>query len=318
MRSSLTISATINFMRSCFGSSCIIFIDNHGKGKEMKYGLVLQGGAMRGLFTAGVIDVFLENDIKFDSAVGVSAGAVFGCNYKSGQIRRTIRYNTRFCKDKRYCSAMSLIKTGDFFGAEFCYHTLPEKLDVFDKEAFKASPCDFWVVCTDVATGKAIYHKCGDNIDYEELEWFRASASMPLAARIVEAGGHKMLDGGIADSLPHKFMESRGCDRNVVVLTQPRDYQKPPQRAMKLIKLKYHKYPELVKAIGNRHKMYNNQLKYIRSAEEEGRAFVIAPEEALPIGHIEHDPDIMREVYRIGRRIATEKLDAVREFLSDK
>ena len=280
----------------------------------MKYGLVLEGGAMRGLFTAGVIDVFMENGITFDAAVGVSAGAAFGCNYKSGQIRRAIRYNTRFCKDKRYCSVNSLIKTGDMFGGEFCYHTVPDKLDLVDVETFNNSPMDFWVVCTDIATGKAIYHKCG-HISYDELEWFRASASMPLAARIVEVGGYRMLDGGIADSIPLKFMESRGCERNVVVLTQPRDYVKKPAGAQKLIKLRYRKYPELIKSIQNRHKMYNGELKYIRSAEEAGRAFVIAPPEALPIGHIEHDPEVLLEVYRIGRRIANENLEAVKEFL---
>ncbi len=271
---------------------------------------------MRGLFTAGVIDVFLENNIIFDAAVGVSAGAAFGCNYKSGQIRRAIRYNTRFCRDKRYCSALSLIKTGDMFGARFCYHDIPEKLDVFDNEAFNNSPVDFWVVCTDVTTGKAVYHRCGD-IDYNELEWIRASASMPIAARIVEVGGYRLLDGGISDSIPLRFMESRECGKNVVVLTQPRDYVKKPAGGMKLMKLKYRKYPELLKAVENRHKMYNGELRYIRSAEEKGTAFVIAPPEALPVGHIEHDPDVMREVYRIGRRIANENLEALKSFLTE-
>ena len=284
----------------------------------MKYGLVLEGGAMRGLFTAGVIDILMENDIKLDAAVGVSAGAAFGCNYKSGQIRRAIRYNTRFCKDKRYCSTLSLIKTGDLFGAEFCYHTIPEKLDIFDVEAFNASPVDFWVVCTDITTGKAVYHKCGP-INYDELEWIRASASMPVAARIVEVGGYRLLDGGVSDSIPLKFMESRGCGKNVVVLTQPRDYVKKPASGMTLMKLKYgRKYPELVKAAENRHKMYNSELKYIRSAEQEGRAFVIAPPEALPVGHVEHDPDVMREVYRIGRRTAERCLNQLKAFLEEE
>ena len=126
----------------------------------MKYGLVLEGGAMRGLFTAGVLDILMENDIKLDAAVGVSAGAAFGCNYKSRQIRRAIRYNTRFCRDKRYCSMLSYVKTGDLFGSEFCYHEIPDKLDIFDTETFNASPMDFWVVCTDITTGRAVYRKC--------------------------------------------------------------------------------------------------------------------------------------------------------------
>ena len=282
----------------------------------MKHGLVMQGGAMRGLFTAGVIDVLMENNITFDAAVGVSAGAAFGCNYKSGQIRRAIRYNTRFCRDKRYCSTWSLIRTGDMFGAEFCYHTLPEKLDIFDKETFNASPMDFWVVCTDITTGKAVYHKCGA-VCYDELEWIRASASMPLAARIVEVGGYRLLDGGISDVLPLRFMESRGCERNVVILTQPRDFVKKPTSMMNLIKVRYRRYPELIKAIGNYHKLYNSETKYIFNAEKEGRAFVIAPPEKLPVGHVEHDPDVMREVYRIGRRIANENLSAVKGFLTE-
>lgn len=280
----------------------------------MKYGLVLEGGAMRGLFSAGVIDVLMENNIILDGTVGVSAGAAFGCNYKSGQIRRAIRYNTRFCRDKRYCSKRSLFKTGDLFGAEFCYHTVPDELDIFDNAAFAASPMEFWVVATDITTGKAVYHKCGP-IDYDELEWIRASASMPVVARIVEVGGYKLLDGGISDSIPLRFMESRGYDRNVVVLTQPRDYVKKPASGISLMKMKYRKYPDLIKAAENRHKMYNSELKYIRGAEEKGSAFVIAPEESLPVGHVEHDPDVMREVYRIGRRIAKERLEALQAFL---
>lgn len=158
----------------------------------MKYGLVMEGGAMRGLFTAGVIDVLMENAITFDGAVGVSAGAAFGCNYKSNQPRRVIRYNTRFCHDKRFCSVSSLVKTGDMFGADFCYHEIPNKLDIFDYKTFNESPMEFYVVCTDVTTGKPVYRRCRV-ADDNELEWIRASASMPLASRIVEIGGMKLL-----------------------------------------------------------------------------------------------------------------------------
>ena len=191
----------------------------------MKFGLILEGGAMRGLFSAGVIDIFLENDIKFDASVGVSAGAAFGCNYVSRQRGRALRYNVDYCKDKRYCSFRSLILTGDMFGAQFCYHELPCELDIFDVQAFKDSGTDFYVVATDVETGKAVYHKCTD-AGYEDLEWIRASASMPLVSRIVEAGGKKLLDGGIADSIPLRFFQNMGYGKNVIVLTQPRDYIK--------------------------------------------------------------------------------------------
>ena len=123
----------------------------------MKTGLVLEGGAMRGMFTAGVLDVLMEHNIQLDGAVGVSAGAVFGCNYKSHQIGRTIRYNTEYCTDKRYASFGNLLRTGNLYSEQFCYHTVPEKLDPFDTEAFRENPMDFFVVCTDVRTGEPIY-----------------------------------------------------------------------------------------------------------------------------------------------------------------
>lgn len=280
----------------------------------MKYGLVLEGGAMRGLFTAGVTDVFMENGLTFDGAVGVSAGAAFGCNIKSGQNGRAIRYNIRFANDKRFCSTKSLVTTGDMFGAEFCYHTIPDKLDVFDTPAFEASPMDFWVVCTDIETGRAVYHRM-NRVNYEELEWMRASASMPMVSRIVSAGGRKLLDGGITDSIPLRFMEKQGYDRNIVILTQPRDYVKPRNKMIPLMKLAYRKYPLLVKACAERHKMYNSELRYVRKAEDEGRALVIAPPEKLPVGHIEHDPEVLQEVYRIGRKTGTEYLERVRDFI---
>ena len=280
----------------------------------MRYGLVLEGGAMRGLFTAGVTDVLMENSIEFDGAVGVSAGACFGCNYKSKQPGRAIRYNQRFCKDKRYCSTWSLITTGDMFGAEFCYHTIPEELDVFDKESFCSDPMEFYAVCTDVETGKAVYHRCR-NASYSDLEWIRGSASMPLAARIVEIGGRKLLDGGISDSIPLRFMEAIGYERNIVILTQPRGFVKQQTKSLPLVKAAYRKYPELVRAVENRPKMYNEELAFVTEAEEQGRALVIAPEEKLPIGHIEHDHNVMLEVYRLGRKAANDRLEQICEFL---
>ncbi|MBO4877738.1 MAG: patatin family protein [Ruminococcus sp.] len=280
----------------------------------MKYGLVLEGGAMRGLFTAGVLDVLMENGIDFDGAVGVSAGACFGCNYKSRQRGRAIRYNTRFCRDKRYCSVKSLLTTGDMFGADFCYHRIPDELDPFDSETFKNDPMEFFAVCTDVETGKAVYHRCHD-AGYSDLEWIRASASMPLAARIVCHEGRKLLDGGISDSIPLRFMEAAGYEKNVVILTRPRSYTKSHSKTEKLIELRYKKYPALVKACLNRPEVYNRQLRYVGEAETDGRAFVIAPETALPISHIEHDQDVLLEVYRTGRMTAKKCLEELKDFL---
>lgn len=281
----------------------------------MKYGIVMEGGAMRGLFTAGVTDVLMENGIEFDRGIGVSAGACFGCNYKSKQQGRAIRYNLRFCRDKRYCSVQSLIKTGDMFGAEFCYHTIPDTLDLFDYDTYIKNSMEFYVVCTDIDTGRPVYKKL-KTADRHELEWMRASASMPLVSRIVNLDGRKLLDGGISDSIPLRFMEKTGCDRNVVILTRPRDYIKKPSKNLAILKLLYKKYPNLISCYANRSKMYNNELKYIRSSETEGKAFVIAPPDPLPIGRVEHNPEKLLEVYRIGRKTAMSCLDDLKEFMN--
>lgn len=282
----------------------------------MKYGLVMEGGAMRGIFSAGVMDVLMENGIEFDGLIGVSAGACFGCNYKSKQSGRVIRYNLRFCRDKRYCSLHSLITTGDMFGAEFCYDTIPNKLDFFDSETYINNPMKFYVNATDIESGKPVYH-CLETVEPKELDWIRASASMPMAARIVNIDGKKLLDGGIADSIPLKFMERSGYDKNVVILTQPRDFVKKSSRSASLIKFFYRKYPNLVKVYLNRPKIYNEQLAHIRRSEKNGTAFVIAPPKKLPIGHIEHDQDVLLEVYRMGRNTAQKKLPELLKFMNE-
>lgn len=283
----------------------------------MKTGLVLEGGAMRGMFTAGVTDVMMENGIDFDGAIGVSAGAAFGCNYKSKQPGRAIRYNTKFCRDSRYCSIRSLIRTGDIFGADFCYHELPEKHDIFDNETFKSNPMEFYVVCTDVLTGKAVYKRL-DEADYESLEWLRASASMPIVSRIVEAGGYKLLDGGIADSIPLEYFQSIGYSKNVVVLTQPKGYVKKKSSNMTAVRLMLRKYPILVKTLENRPELYNSQVNYVRSEEKKGSTFVICPDEKLPVSHIEHNPEVLRKVYALGRDVMEKRLGQLKEFLSDQ
>ena len=281
----------------------------------MKTGIIMEGGAMRGMFTAGVIDVLMENNITFDGAIGVSAGAAFGSNLKSGQIGRAIRYNLKYCNDKRYCSLRSLILTGNYYGAKFCYHELPDRLDVFDTEAFDKNPMEFYAVCTDVFTGKPVYKKC-EKANYELYEWIRASASLPLAARVVEVGGMKLLDGGISDSVPIKFFESIGYDRNVVVLTQPKDYVKESTSGMPFMRLILRKYPNMVKALENRHNMYNETIKYICKKEEKGEVFVIRPEESLPIKRTEHTPDKLQAVYDIGRKVTLKRLDELKSFLA--
>ena len=270
---------------------------------------------MRGLFSAGVLDALADCGVKFDGLVGVSAGAAFGCNFKSRQTGRALRYNTRFCREWRYCSWRSWLLTGDLFGADFCYHELPTKLDPFDAETFRCDPLEFYLVCTDVETGKAVYHRC-ERADAEEFEWMRASGSMPLVSRMVELGGRRYLDGALSDSIPLKFFEDSGFSRNVVVLTRPEGFVKRPSRAQGLIALVYRKYPKFVAAAENRHAVYNAQLDYVRQREKAGAALVIRPADPLPIGRISHSPEALRRVHAIGYRTARERMDEIKAFLS--
>ena len=279
----------------------------------MKTGLVLEGGAMRGMFTAGVLDVMMEEGIAFDGVVGVSAGAIFGYSYLSGQQGRSLRYNLAYCRDPRFCGFRSLLRTGDLYGAEFCYHTLPEKLDPYDWDAFARSETEFHIVCTDVETGKAVYHRCEDG-GAEDLKWFQASASMPLASRIVRVDGRQLLDGGVADSIPLRYFERIGFDRNVVILTQPDGYVKKKSRSLPAARLALGQYPRLLDTMARRHDVYNDTLRHIRDAERRGAALVIAPEAPLPIGRTEHDPEKIRAVYTLGRRAAEKRLGELKGF----
>ena len=281
----------------------------------MKTGLIMEGGAMRGMFTAGVLDVLMENGLVTDGAIGVSAGAVFGCNYKSHQIGRVIRYNTEYCNDKRYASFKNLVKTGNLYSEQFCYHEVPEKLDPFNEAAFAASPMDFFVVCTDVKTGEPIYHKCRKG-DAEDVRWMEASASMPLAAKIVKIGHYGLLDGGVADSIPVRFFESIGYKRNLIVLTQPKGYTKKKNKFLPAIRAKYFRYPAFVEAVADRHERYNETLSYISMLEQAGKDYVIRPPIPLEIGAMERDPAQLRRVYETGRAVAQIQVEKIRDFLN--
>lgn len=279
----------------------------------MRKGLVLEGGAMRGLFTSGILDVMMETGIEPDGLIGVSAGAAFGCNYKSRQPGRAIRYNKRYARDKRYCSWQSWLKTGDLFNAEFGYHVIPKKYDLFDDKAFEQNPMEFYAVCTDVETGLPVYKKLEEST-HLTYDWIRASASMPLASKVVELEGMKVLDGGVADSIPLKYFESIGYDRNVVILTQPEGYVKEHNRLMPLMRIALRKYPKMIEALDQRHIMYNRQLDDVRQAEREGRCIVIRPDGKLPIGHISHVPEEMQRVYDLGRDAGLRNIDRLKEF----
>lgn len=280
-----------------------------------KKGLVLEGGAMRGMFTCGILDVFMENGIEFDGAVGISAGACFGCNIKSRQPGRALRYNLRFAHDKRYCSVHSLITTGDLYNVDFCYKQIPQVLDPFDFAALKANPMEFYMGCTDIHTGEAVFAQLVDGSE-RDLKWMQASASMPLVSRPVQIDGGEYLDGGMSDSIPLKFLESKGFNRNIVILTQPRDYVKGPNKLIWLMKILLRKYPNLIKVMQNRHLMYNEETRYVFEQEKVGNTLVICPEKALGISRTEHDTSELQRVYDMGRRLATERLDEIRTFLA--
>ncbi len=281
----------------------------------MKKGLILEGGAMRGMFSCGVLDVFMENGITFDGAAGISAGAVFGCNFKSRQIGRGIRYNIKYGKDPRYCSLRSLVKTGDLYGAEFCYHEIPDKLDVFDRKAFAENPMEFYIGATDVRTGREVYYQCTDG-GQRDMEWMRASASMPLVSRVVNVDGYSLLDGGIVEAVPYRCMKERGYDRNVVVLTQPAEYRKEKASALPLFRIVLRKYPKVWEAMKVRHERYNAQIRELESLERAGELMIIRPSESLGIGRTESDPAELERVYRTGRKMAASRIQAVRDFLS--
>ena len=281
---------------------------------ENKIGLVLEGGGHRGIYTAGILDVFAENNISFDGIMGVSAGCIHGVSFLSGQIGRSVRYTTRFCNNPSYMSFKSLIKTGDFFNVDFCYYKLPETLDPFDNDAFDKNPTPFYAVCSDVKTGKAVYHKC-DTVRGEKIKWIQASASMPLAAKIVKIDEGEFLDGGITDSIPIKKMQELGYSKNIVILTQEAGYRKKPNSLLPLIKRVYKKYPELINAIQNRHIIYNQQLDYLEEQEKLGNVIIIRPSQKPQAGRIEKDKEKILSTYNLGRNDAEKLLETVKNFI---
>lgn len=278
----------------------------------MKTGLILEGGAMRGIYTAGVLDVLMEHGVAADGVIGVSAGAIHGCNYVSGQHGRSIRYYKKYAQDPRFLSLRSWLKTGNMVDTDFCYRQLPRELDPFDNEAFMASGIPFYVTCTDVDTGEAAYILCDDL--WEKIDYLRASASMPLASRTVRIGGRRYLDGGVADSVPLRAFEGMGYKRSIVVLTRPGDYVKFSENNP-LIRLRYAKYPAFRRAMERRHIVYNETMDYIARQARQGAAFVIRPRAALPIGRTDTDPERIETVYQIGREDAEARMAALEAWL---
>ena len=275
--------------------------------------LILEGGGMRGAFTAGVLDCWLQKGILIKTVYGVSAGACQACSYLSGQKGRGIRVWINHLNDKRFRSWQSLLRTGDLFNADFNYRQIPFEIDPIDEEAYLRNGCEFHAVVTDLATGQAEYPLVRSF--RQDMRLIQATASLPLISRPVEINGKLYLDGGVADSIPLARSLADGHQKHVIVLTQAEGYQKRPNRAMPLIKLRYRAYPRFVQAVADRHILYNQTLRLIAREQAAGRAFVIRPAVPPDIGRIEKDPEKMRALYRAGYETAEGQLDALNAFL---
>ena len=281
-----------------------------------KVGMVLEGGSMRGMFTAGVLDVLMENKINVDGIVGVSAGALIGVNYFSNQQGRVIRYNKKYCNDKRYISLNSFITTGNLVNKEFTYYKVTKELDPFDNETFIKSKKDYYVTVTNIENGASEYLKI--NNVYDQLEEFRATSAIPLASEIIEINGKKYLDGGISDSIPLDKCISLGYEKIIVILTQPKGFIKPPlqKQREKLTKLKYKNYQELIDTMVNRHIKYNKVLEKITNMENKKEIFVIRPSEKINIKITENNPEKLQEIYDLGVNNCKEIINKLKEYLN--
>ena len=276
----------------------------------MKVGLLLEGVAMRGLYTAGVLDVFMENNVKIDGIIGVSAGALFGMNYKSKQIGRVLRYNKKYAKDKNYMGFYSLLTTGNIMNEDFCFNKIVNELDPVDFETFKNSEVEFYVVVTNIETGKPEYIKINDLKNKTEVEYLRASGSMPFVSKPVVINNKKYLDGGISDSIPIDKMMSMDFDKVIVVLTRPIDYRKKKSNQI-FSKIYYRKYPKFAETIRNRYKMYNEEVEKVLELERKGEILVIRPSKFIDIKRIEKDIDKMQAMYDLGRNDTLKILDNI-------
>ena len=279
----------------------------------MKVGLVLEGGGMRALFTAGVLDALLDvKELDIDGIVGVSAGALFGANYVSGQKERAIRYNKKYARDKRYMGFHSWITTGNAVNKEFAFYEIPFKLDVFDQEKFKQSKIDFYVVMTNVESGKPEYVLIKDV--FKQMEYLRATSALPFASKIIEINGKKYLDGGISNSIPVDFFEKQDFDKVIVILTRPITYRKEKTTGIQY-KLFYKKYPKLVEKLENRYKEYNDTVDKIVELEKEGKLFVIRPSENITIKRLEKDVEKLQKVYDLGLKDGNNIIEDLKQYL---
>lgn len=283
---------------------------------QSSMGLVCEGGGMRGIYTAGVLDILGEKGLKFDGVIGVSAGAIHASSFLSGQHGRSVRFYLAFCRDPRFMSLRSWLKTGDFVSYSFCYQDIPNLLVPYDYDALEASESVFYVAATDVETGEAYYHQV-KTIRGDEIQALRASASLPIVSKIVTYDGHKLLDGGTSDSIPVDFLRNQGYKKAVVILTQPASYIKPPEKTS-LFKIIYRRYPAYIKAMKTRHERYNATLDRIRELEAAGEIFVFRPSKKIRIKRLERNPAKILDMYELGRQDALSRLADLIRFLESE
>ncbi|MBR1691972.1 MAG: patatin family protein [Lachnospiraceae bacterium] len=277
-------------------------------------GLVLEGGGMKGVYTTGVLDYFLEKGLSFSCCYGVSAGAIHMCNFLAGNKERGLRTSVNYLNDRHYCGLYSLLTTGDYFGVDFCYRKIPTELEPFDNDTFRRQKTKAYAVITNIVTGKPEYYQIKDI--YKDMLAIRASSSLPLLSRNVIIDGKPYLDGGLSDSIPLGKSIEDGNVKNVVILTKEEGYVRQPSSMLLPMKLKYRKYPKVYENMKRRHRVYNRSMRLVQQEKEAGRAFVIQPCEALDIGRVEKDADKLRQIYRIGYEDGKRAYDELIAFLA--
>lgn len=278
-----------------------------------RLGLVLEGGGMRGVYTAGVLDFFLEENFFIDGVIGVSAGAVQAVNFVSRQEKRGFRVIATYVNDKRYMSFRSLLLTGDLFNRKFCYERIPNELDPFDYETFRNSSTRCYATATNVLTGEASHLELKDL--HDDMDKLRASGSLPLVSNLVNIDGIPHLDGGIADSIPFDAFRRMGYGKCIVVLTRAKGYRKSPNRLVPIIRLKYRKYPKFIAACENRFRVYNETLDALEAAEARGDVFVIRPQKTVEVARLERNASKLEALYREGFAEAKERFDDLKRFI---
>ncbi|MGE5628025.1 MAG: patatin-like phospholipase family protein [Solirubrobacterales bacterium] len=277
-------------------------------------GLVLEGGGMRGLYTCGILEYFMEKNLYFKYIIGVSAGACNAVSYISKQRGRNLKINIDYCNNWRYMSIRNFLFKGSYIGMDFLFDEIPNKQVKFDYDTFYNSDCNLLVGVTDCKTGEALYFNKEDCND--KFEALRATSSLPIICPIVKYKGYELLDGGISDSIPIVKSIKDGNKKNIIVLTRDKEYRKKPIEFKNLIKFKYRKYPRLSEALVNRYKVYNDTLDYIEELEAKGEVLVIRPSSKITIGRLDRNPDNLKELFSKGYRDAELYYENIEKYIN--